>query len=952
MLNMHADVNQIFPVSILCALSSFTNIAGFIPSLKDFLSTHPKVASAISSLAPVILVAGLTLCICPILLVIANKAETTNTRLAIHNSVLERFWKFLMVNGVVFFAIGQTAIEAYLTAFQDSDFDPLPLLASAFPTAAPYFASYILLQTAIQPFFELFRFGLPTIIYVFGTRRSIVPRQRRSRTEYPTFSHFSAVPQQVLAGAIMHLFMLLNPLVIPFALVYYGCCYIVWKRQFTYVYGRLYENNGRRTSVRVLRYSLDALALAQFVLFAFFILNKAKGPAIATGFLFFLTLGEKLVISRALKRRFDNLDIDEADLLCPPVPGDDDDQLTIVTSDPATPSKSNTRPSGLESWFHKWAYASSHRNGVGYRRPIPFDHILFGFLDRKIKFALPSQDQTPAVITPSPADTELKHEPDHAITHAPAGQLITPHPRLQPWEDIPPYPRSRGYNDQPPYTDDYDDYMWLPRDPLSTLDLDDTVEMRLSLTTSNGGTGRIGAWPPVVEAAVADMGEAEGVWQEVTTGPSTIIRSDIPTGTTAEPTHHSGDFLEIPSHIGSEVYSGASGLMRRGTKRMEEGLNNVFRRPRAGTNRTDHSGVISMRTLSIHSARSHEVAIPEARQTTSPEAVPHSPYTAPAAVRPATLPAQSASTPVVSMLDLHRPHPTTSNSTASEPIHSILDEGRVSSPLPIPTPTPVTAALVESPDPVEQLEPSPTSPLTTPPLPTDPPKPLSRLGRTASGRRPSRLFSPTPSTPTGGRDRLHSGISTFSPARSTSSVFAPDHLASRARLQTFEGGLGRKPSVTAAQHALMQEVMAEERLNFEDDKKQEELEKVKEAEELMREREKARRVSQLEGGLDRRGSTGDRPSLSGRNSSRRSNGIGRPGSSNGRQPSATSSTLRESSRQLAENRPATSGSTDSVGRLRVPPAVSSPGLPGPPAVHQTSLEALPVERSESDNTLS
>ena len=52
-----------------------------------------------------------------------------------------------MVNGVVFFAVsalqhrhlvglisqvGQTAIEAYLTAFQTKDFDPLPIVASAF----------------------------------------------------------------------------------------------------------------------------------------------------------------------------------------------------------------------------------------------------------------------------------------------------------------------------------------------------------------------------------------------------------------------------------------------------------------------------------------------------------------------------------------------------------------------------------------------------------------------------------------------------------------------------------------------------------------------------------------------------------------------------------------------------------------------------------------------------
>ena len=38
-----------------------------------------------------------------------------------------------------------------------------------------------------------------------------------------------------------------------------GLIAVVWKRQFTYVYGRLYENNGRRSSIRILRYSLDAL---------------------------------------------------------------------------------------------------------------------------------------------------------------------------------------------------------------------------------------------------------------------------------------------------------------------------------------------------------------------------------------------------------------------------------------------------------------------------------------------------------------------------------------------------------------------------------------------------------------------------------------------------------------------------------------------------------------------
>jgi len=151
-------------VSLLCALTSLTNIAGFIKPLQSFLNAHPKAASVITSLAPVILVALLTIAICPILLVIANKADTIYTRLGIHNSVLERFWKFCTCplstrepililycsNGqrssllrcklmgarelrlMMTPQVGQTAIEAYLTSFQTKGFDPLSTVASAF----------------------------------------------------------------------------------------------------------------------------------------------------------------------------------------------------------------------------------------------------------------------------------------------------------------------------------------------------------------------------------------------------------------------------------------------------------------------------------------------------------------------------------------------------------------------------------------------------------------------------------------------------------------------------------------------------------------------------------------------------------------------------------------------------------------------------------------------------
>lgn len=118
--------DQIFPVSFFCTLTSLTTIGGFLPPLRDWLDANPNAAQTITSLAPVILVALLTIAICPILLAVANKAQTIVTKKEIHNNVMERFWKFrefahlgvkvevncadftkVMVNAVVFFAVSR-----------------------------------------------------------------------------------------------------------------------------------------------------------------------------------------------------------------------------------------------------------------------------------------------------------------------------------------------------------------------------------------------------------------------------------------------------------------------------------------------------------------------------------------------------------------------------------------------------------------------------------------------------------------------------------------------------------------------------------------------------------------------------------------------------------------------------------------------------------------------------
>lgn len=53
---------------------------------------------------------------------------------------------------------------------------------------------------------------------------------------------------------------------------------------------------------------------------------------------------------------------------------------------------------------------------------------------------------------------------------------VTGHPYTPYWDDIPSRDKMQSYKRQPWYYDGIQKWLWLPRDPLSTLDLEDTVE--------------------------------------------------------------------------------------------------------------------------------------------------------------------------------------------------------------------------------------------------------------------------------------------------------------------------------------------------------------------------------------------------------------------------------------------------------------------------------------------
>jgi hypothetical protein len=86
--------------------------------------------------------------------------------------------------------------------------------------------------------------------------------------------------------------------------------------------------------------------------------------------------------------------------------------------------------------------------------------------------------------------------------------LVQPHPPTIPWDDM---PRHDIPYKNPCYGSTIDGFLWLPRNPLDTLDLDDSVELRRAITTEAGGGG-LGEWvdetPLISNGIVADGSES------------------------------------------------------------------------------------------------------------------------------------------------------------------------------------------------------------------------------------------------------------------------------------------------------------------------------------------------------------------------------------------------------------------------------------------------------------
>ncbi|KAG9111074.1 hypothetical protein FRC07_008109, partial [Ceratobasidium sp. 392] len=343
-------------------------------------------------------------------------------------------------------------------------------------------------QTGIHAGLELGLFGLPLLVYPAMVRGATTPRRREFGTRARTFNYYYWLPNHLLVVIITLLFSILNPLVIPFSLLYFCVALAVFKHQFVHVYRKIYDGNAENIVIRILRYSLDGLMLSQIVLMAVMVLLQQSIQAGITGTALVLTALTKLYLTRLTRSKFDDANIAEANAACG-IGSDKHCQRDAGQSQHQAQEPSNTsqlaRITHRVATWHSAPDASDYatlprpvarRPDNPFKRPpppVPPRHGVTESPVRTTHLTIPT--------SPTPRLTRLASwETIRADT-----PLVIPHPSREPWNDS---PDNTATYDNPYFTQPVHEYLWLPKNPLSELDLNDTVKLHRALTSeANAG---------------------------------------------------------------------------------------------------------------------------------------------------------------------------------------------------------------------------------------------------------------------------------------------------------------------------------------------------------------------------------------------------------------------------------------------------------------------------------
>ncbi|KAJ7559065.1 hypothetical protein O6H91_04G068400 [Diphasiastrum complanatum] len=265
-------VFYMIPVAFISAVTTWDNLEIALP----FMKTIGKVGALHAILQAYLpqIALSVFLALLPMFLEYLSKLEGLFSRSHLIRATAGKYFYFVIFNVFLGVTLGTTLFNSLKRLQENLSFDSVVhLLGSSLPPAASFFITYISLKLFVGYGLELSRI-LPLLFYHLNKKfMSKTEKELKEASNPGSFKFQQNVPNDMLVLTIALCYAVIAPMVLPFALLYFGIGWLVLRNQALKVYVPSFDSKGRlwpHIHVRI----LVALLVSQLTMLGYFTIKR------------------------------------------------------------------------------------------------------------------------------------------------------------------------------------------------------------------------------------------------------------------------------------------------------------------------------------------------------------------------------------------------------------------------------------------------------------------------------------------------------------------------------------------------------------------------------------------------------------------------------------------------------------------------------------------------------
>jgi hypothetical protein len=178
--------------------------------------------------------------------VIARNYEGLKLESEIQNSIMKRYFYYQIANVYVSLGLGSLASSLHQVLNQPSSI--FNILGSSLPLFSTYFANLLIVKTFTAVPIEMMRFYALAeylSVYMCKDKRKFTRRELKTGAfANPQMLYGWIYPNLLMVIMIVHVYSIIAPLLMPFAMLFFLFAYAMYKYQLIYVYVNNYQAGG------------------------------------------------------------------------------------------------------------------------------------------------------------------------------------------------------------------------------------------------------------------------------------------------------------------------------------------------------------------------------------------------------------------------------------------------------------------------------------------------------------------------------------------------------------------------------------------------------------------------------------------------------------------------------------------------------------------------------------